>query len=387
MSLTIQGGEGPSRPAPDGHPSVSVREVSKVFGSGAAAFTALDSVSVDIARNEFFTLLGPSGCGKTTLLRLIAGFEQPTGGAIRLDGADISGDPPFKRPVNTVFQNYALFPHMTVAQNIAFGLQMLGRPRAEIETVTGAMLELVRMTPMASRRISELAGGQQQRVALARALAPKPRVLLLDEPLSGLDRVTGYDVEAPVLERARRRADDRGLADRVSFVKGVPGPLPFDDGAFDMVFSKDALVHVADKEALFAEVARVLAPGGVFAASDWLISHDGVPSPQMLAYLEAEGLSFGMASPSRYAQAMRAAGLVEVTTATRNPWYRRVAREEIGRLQALLDGPLPGAVDRAYIEKNLRTWRAMVVVLDSGEHCPTHLRGRKPASGSAKPES
>jgi spermidine/putrescine transport system ATP-binding protein len=167
--------------------AISIERVSKAFGAGADAVRAVDDVSLAIKRNEFFTLLGPSGCGKTTLLRLIAGFEHPTAGRLLLEGADISALPPYKRPVNTVFQNYALFPHMTVAQNIAFGLEMLGRPRKEITATVDAMLKLVRMEELKDRRTSQISGGQQQRVALARALAPKPKVLLLDEPLSALD--------------------------------------------------------------------------------------------------------------------------------------------------------------------------------------------------------
>jgi spermidine/putrescine transport system ATP-binding protein len=167
--------------------AIEVRSVSKIFGSGEARFAALDRVSVEIRENEFFTLLGPSGCGKTTLLRLIAGFDFPSEGEIFLHGEDIAPLPPFKRPVNTVFQSYALFPHMTVAENIGFGLEMLGKPRAEIEARVAQMLKLVRMEQLAGRRTSQISGGQQQRVALARALAPQPKVLLLDEPLSALD--------------------------------------------------------------------------------------------------------------------------------------------------------------------------------------------------------
>ncbi len=166
---------------------VTAENVTKSFGSGAHAVTALDDISVTIRQNEFFTLLGPSGCGKTTLLRLIAGFELPTRGSILLDGQEIGHLPPYKRPVNTVFQSYALFPHMTVAENIAFGLEMLNKPRAEIGETVRKMLALVRMDKLADRRTDQLSGGQQQRVALARALAPRPKVLLLDEPLSALD--------------------------------------------------------------------------------------------------------------------------------------------------------------------------------------------------------
>ena len=167
--------------------AIEVRGVSKLFGAGDAQVAALDNVSVPIRENEFFTLLGPSGCGKTTLLRLIAGFDFPTAGEILLYGRDIAPLPPYKRPVNTVFQNYALFPHMTVAENIGFGLQMLGKPKAEIAERVAAMLRLVKMEALRDRRTSQISGGQQQRVALARALAPQPKVLLLDEPLSALD--------------------------------------------------------------------------------------------------------------------------------------------------------------------------------------------------------
>ncbi|WP_244598310.1 ABC transporter ATP-binding protein [Pseudohoeflea suaedae] len=167
--------------------AIEIRGVSRIYGSGENRVTALSDVFVDIRENEFFTLLGPSGCGKTTLLRLIAGFDFPTKGEILLNGEDIAPLPPFKRPVNTVFQSYALFPHMTVEENISFGLEMLGKPKGEIKARTGEMLELVHMTAMRDRAVSQISGGQQQRVALARALAPKPEVLLLDEPLSALD--------------------------------------------------------------------------------------------------------------------------------------------------------------------------------------------------------
>ncbi len=167
--------------------SVAIHGVSKVFGHDRNAVTALDDVSLDIREGEFFTLLGPSGCGKTTLLRLIAGFEHPTRGHIDLHGEEISHLPPYRRPVNTVFQSYALFPHMTVAENIGFGLEMQGKSKEETTSTVGEMLRLVQMEDLADRRTDQISGGQQQRVALARALAPRPRVLLLDEPLSALD--------------------------------------------------------------------------------------------------------------------------------------------------------------------------------------------------------
>ncbi len=167
--------------------AVEARNVTKAFGEGVDRVLALDDVSVEILENEFFTLLGPSGCGKTTLLRLIAGFDHPTSGRILLNGEDISALPPYRRPVNTVFQSYALFPHMTVAGNIGFGLEMLGKPKPEVARTVDEMLKLVRMEALKNRQTSQISGGQQQRVALARALAPHPKVLLLDEPLSALD--------------------------------------------------------------------------------------------------------------------------------------------------------------------------------------------------------
>ncbi|MDH3759474.1 MAG: ABC transporter ATP-binding protein [Gammaproteobacteria bacterium] len=168
--------------------AIDIRGVTKTYNPGSnQAVTALDNVSLTIGDNEFFTLLGPSGCGKTTLLRLIAGFEQVTGGEIMLFDEEIENLEPNRRPVNTVFQHYALFPHMTVGENVSFGLQRLKKPKTEIESTVDQVLNLVKMKHLGDRRPNQLSGGQQQRVALARALAPSPKVLLLDEPLSALD--------------------------------------------------------------------------------------------------------------------------------------------------------------------------------------------------------
>ena len=163
--------------------AVEVQTAVKRYGN----FTALHRISLSIRDNEFFTLLGPSGCGKTTLLRLIAGFEDVSEGQIYLFGNEIDTLPPHKRPVNTVFQNYALFPHMSVLQNVAFGLEMQGKSLSNARKRAGEMLELVQLSQYANRKPAQMSGGQQQRVALARALAPQPKVLLLDEPLSALD--------------------------------------------------------------------------------------------------------------------------------------------------------------------------------------------------------
>ena len=195
----------------------------------------------------------------------------------------------------------------------------------------------------------------------------------------GVGHVTGIDVEGGVLKRARELAEARGLSDRIDYVQVEPGPFPFEDASFDAVFSKDAMIHIADKEALFAEVFRVLKPGGVFVASDWLISHDGEPSPEMKFYLEKEGLSFGMASPERYRQALEGAGFSGIALKNRNEWYREVARGERDAIAGELYERACEAAGKAEVDKNIATWNAMVVVLESGEHCPHHLRAAKPA--------
>ncbi len=163
---------------------VSIRNVSKKFAGGV---TAVDNVSLDIAQNEFFALLGPSGCGKTTLLRMISGLETPTSGQIIIGGEDMALTPPNKRPTNMVFQSYAVFPHMTVEQNVGYGLKVTGVPADEIKRRVAEGLEMVKLTALANRKPDQMSGGQRQRVALARALVKRPKVLLLDEPLSALD--------------------------------------------------------------------------------------------------------------------------------------------------------------------------------------------------------
>jgi len=165
-------------------PFVSIQNVSKIFGD----FTAVDNVSLDIYQNELFCLLGGSGCGKSTLLRMLAGFEEPTHGKILIDGVDMTGIPPWERPVNMMFQSYALFPHMNVADNVAFGLKREGVPRDEVKERVAQMLELVQLGHLGKRKPDQLSGGQRQRVALARALIKRPKLLLLDEPLGALDR-------------------------------------------------------------------------------------------------------------------------------------------------------------------------------------------------------
>jgi spermidine/putrescine transport system ATP-binding protein len=167
----------------DAPPDIRLDQVTKIFGETVA----VDGISLDIAHGEFFSLLGPSGCGKTTTLSMIGGFEDPTAGRILLDGDDVTRVPPYRRNVNTVFQSYALFPHLSVFDNVAFGLRRKRMARPEIRRRVGEMLELVALTGLDSRKPAQLSGGQQQRIALARALVNEPRVLLLDEPLGALD--------------------------------------------------------------------------------------------------------------------------------------------------------------------------------------------------------
>ena len=163
---------------------IRIRGVSKRFGD----FVAVDNVDLDIGQGELFCILGGSGCGKTTLLRMLAGFETPTSGSIEIDGADITKQAPYNRPVNMMFQSYALFPHMTVSKNISYGLRKDGVAKAEIEKRVDEMLDLVQLSDLKKRKPDQLSGGQRQRVALARALIKRPKVLLLDEPLAALDK-------------------------------------------------------------------------------------------------------------------------------------------------------------------------------------------------------
>jgi ABC-type Fe3+/spermidine/putrescine transport system ATPase subunit len=240
---------------------LSVQDVSKSFDGTPV----LDRISLDVTRGEFLSLLGPSGCGKSTLLRLIAGFDAPDAGSLVLDGADLSGAPAAQRPVNTVFQSYALFPHLTVGQNIAFGLEMKRMTRLRIRARVDEMLELVQLPGAASRRVDQLSGGQQQRVALARALAPAPLLLLLDEPLSALDRKLRDAMQAELRALQRRTAttfifvthdQDEALAlsDRVAVL---------DAGRIEQVATPQAIYHAPAS----APVARFVGDTNLIAGA------------------------------------------------------------------------------------------------------------------------
>lgn len=194
----------------------------------------------------------------------------------------------------------------------------------------------------------------------------------------GARHVTGLDVEGPVCDAARRRVTEAGLEDRVEIRQVSPGPLDLADNSFDIVFSKDSILHIHDKDFLAGEVFRVLRPGGWFAASDWMISHDGPPSEEMRRYIALEDLDFAMASPDAYHASLEGAGFTDIRLTNRNPWYAQVSRQELD----WLTGPERARLDREhgaeFMAQQEVTWTALVGVLESGEHCPHHIRARKP---------
>ncbi|MCW8307166.1 ABC transporter ATP-binding protein [Acidiphilium sp. PA] len=198
-TLPIRNTQGPDGAAPRG--AIRLEGISRVFGGG---IVAVDQIDLDIRAGEFFTLLGPSGCGKTTLLRMIAGFETPDTGRILISGREMQNVPPHKRAVNTVFQSYALFPHLSVAENIGFGLRMRGVAKAERLARTEQIMALLQIDAFARRNPAQLSGGQRQRVALARALVNEPEVVLLDEPLSALDAKLRAELQVELMRMQKR---------------------------------------------------------------------------------------------------------------------------------------------------------------------------------------
>lgn len=205
---------------------IDIKHLSKSFGDK----TVLDDINFYIRRGEFITLLGPSGCGKTTTLRIIAGFVEPTEGQVLLDGKDISGIPPYQRPLNTVFQRYALFPHLDVYDNIAFGLKLKKVPEDEIDRKVRKVLKLVSMSDYESRDVDSLSGGQQQRVAIARALAMKPEILFFDEPTSALDPELTGEVLKVIKQLAEEHMTMVIVTHEMPFARAVSDRVLFMDG-------------------------------------------------------------------------------------------------------------------------------------------------------------
>lgn len=195
----------------------------------------------------------------------------------------------------------------------------------------------------------------------------------------GAGHVIGIDVEDGVCADARRRVEKAALSDRIEIRQVQPGPFPLAEGSVDIVFSKDSIVHIPDKEALARDAFRVLRPGGWFVASDWLIAHDGEPSPEMARYIALEDLDFAMASPARYQRALEGVGFTDIRLINRNPWYRGEARVELERMSGRHRAEFERLLGAEAVARQIKTWTAMVPVLDSGEHCPHHLRARKPA--------
>jgi phosphoethanolamine N-methyltransferase len=194
----------------------------------------------------------------------------------------------------------------------------------------------------------------------------------------GAGKVIGLDVEAPVCRAAEARAAAAGVADRVEIRQVTPGPFPLADASVDIVFSKDSIVHIHDKEMLGREAFRVLKPGGWFAASDWLISHDGAPSAEMAAYIAAEDLDFGMASPERYARALAAAGFADISFENRGPFIHELSMRDLERLEGPERAEFEKILTPEEVASQIHTWRTMLVVLETGEHCPHLFRAWKP---------
>ena len=191
-------------------------------------------------------------------------------------------------------------------------------------------------------------------------------------------RVTGIDIDPPLIERCQQLADKYGIGPALDFQCVEPGRLPFDDGSFSIVTSKDSIIHIADKAALAADVYRVLEPGGWFVASDWLAGYEGEPSPEMKDYLIAEALDFGLASAAGYEQAMQAAGFVDIEIVDRNAWYQTEARKEREQLAGALYQDLASQVGEEFLRHEIDVWDKLIVAVDQGQLRPTHLRGRKP---------
>ena len=282
--------------------SVELRSLTKLYGTAVA----VDNVTLTVQAGEFLSLLGPSGCGKTTTLRLIGGFEFPDDGTITISGRNVEDLPPHKRPVNTVFQAYALFPHMKVADNVAYGLRLSGVPRSEISDRVSRALDMVRMTAFAGRKPAQLSGGQQQRVALARALVNRPAVLLLDEPMSALDRKLREEmqVELKLLQRelgttfifvTHDQEEALSMSDRVAVMK---------DGRIEQIGTASAVYDAPESAFVAGFIGRQNSFTGTISSFD----SAGVS-------VRTAGLSLHSSRPTK--GSVPASGGAEVTAAIR----------------------------------------------------------------------
>ncbi|HUK60223.1 MAG TPA: ABC transporter ATP-binding protein [Stellaceae bacterium] len=306
-----------------GAPHLRIEELSKRFAT--AARPAVDNVSFDVARGAYFALLGPSGCGKTTLLRLLAGFERPDSGRILIAGEDMADVPPYRRPVNMMFQSYALFPHMTAAENVAFGLKQEKRGRAEIETRVTAMLDLVKLGHLAARKPAQLSGGERQRVALARALVKEPKLLLLDEPLTALDRKLREETRIELVRIQQRvgitflmvthdQEEAMSMATRVAVMnEGRIAQI----GAPREVYENPATRFVADflgAVNLFAGVVRAQEGASVHvdcteAGATLAVAHQAAPGRAVAVAVRPEKIALASTPPADAANML--AGMVE----------------------------------------------------------------------------
>ncbi|HYC57660.1 MAG TPA: ABC transporter ATP-binding protein [Candidatus Binatia bacterium] len=341
-------------------PVIELDAVSKRFGS----VTAVDSASLRIGRGEFFSLLGPSGCGKTTVLRLIGGLEQPDAGRILLDGADVAGTPPHRRNVNTVFQQYALFPHLSVFDNVAFGPRTRRLAAQEVTRKVAAMLELVRLGDLASRRPHQLSGGQRQRVALARALVNEPSAVLLDEPLSALDLQLRREMQVE-LQRLQRqtgiafvlvthdREEAWTLSDRTAVMRGgrieqIGTPRKLYErpgGAFVAGFIGDASWIGVRVVACRHERAEVVLPGGRRVVTP---AAEGLRSDQnALLMVRPEHVRLTATIPAAQGGIGAVAVTVVETAFQGGRTLCRTRDDEGNQIAALIDaGPVPQALAR-----------------------------------------
>jgi putrescine transport system ATP-binding protein len=300
---------------PGSKPFIEFRHVTKRFSD----FVAVDDLSLVIYEREFFALLGPSGCGKTTLMRMVAGFEEPTEGAVLLDGQDLAGVPPYRRPTNMMFQSYALFPHMSVEQNIGFGLRQDRMPKAEIAERVEEMLNLVKLKPFARRKPHQLSGGQRQRVALARSLAKKPKVLLLDEPLGALDKKLREETQFELIDLQQKL----GLTFLI------------------VTHDQEEAMTVADRIAVMnhGRIVQVATPAEIYEQPNSRYVADFIGNVNLI-----EGKVAAIASGATRIEAPEAGVVVEVDQAVEakvgdQVWF--AIRPEKVRIS--LDAPLPGS--------------------------------------------